>query len=132
MPYATAEEQAAAARNGYEAATGDDDADGVETVDVDAFDHIFGDGADLMNVDLPTNFAVSAREEAQSKNLNEKLDAIEFETRDSCWEEGFDLDVKDGICGACRHDKDPVKNGPRPIKYTRVHTFILIMTGMRN
>lgn len=97
--------------DGFQAAVGDDRADGVEgPVVVDEFDAIFGDGADFMDIDLPSDSAVSAREAALLKNLNKKIDAITFETCDVCWEEGFDLNAKDGICGACRRDTgDPVK-----------------------
>ena len=86
---------------------------------IDKFDAVFGDGADLMNIDHPTDSAVSAQEAALLKNLNEKLEAIRFDMCDSCWEEGFDLDMKDGVCGSCHRDKDPVKkwsqeNGVHP------------------
>ena len=97
----------------FQAAAGDDRAEGVEAPPlqvVDEFDAVFGDGADLMDIDLPSDSAVSAREAALLKKLNEKIDAIKLETCDICWEEGFDLNTKDGVCGACRRDTgDPVK-----------------------
>jgi hypothetical protein len=50
-PAALAELQAAPLRNEYEAAAGEDDANGVEAAGVDEFDVAFGDRADLMDVD---------------------------------------------------------------------------------
>lgn len=92
----------------FEAAIGDDAAEGIDTMAIDEFDATFGDGADLMDVDLPADSAVSAREATLLQNLNEKLGAIKFDSCDSCWEEGFDLDAKDGMCGTCHCDNDPV------------------------
>jgi len=74
------------------AALQDGDAEGVEVPDVDEFDEAFGDGADLMNVDLPDDSALSQREAAND-----------------CLEDGFDLNLADGRCSRCRDDKgDPV------------------------
>jgi hypothetical protein len=101
-------QQIATLPDAFEATIGDDAAEGIDTVAVDEFDATFGDGADLMDIDLPADSAVSAREATLLKNLDEKLGAIKFETCDSCWEEGFDLDTKDGMCGSCRRDNDPV------------------------
>lgn len=44
------------------AALREGDAEGIEAADVDQFDAVFGDGADLMNLDLPDDSAVSERE----------------------------------------------------------------------
>ena len=104
-----AENQQIAGADAFEAAVGDDVSDGVDAAAVDEFDLVFGNGGDLTGIGLPADSAVSAQEASLLKNLNEKLDAIVFETCDSCWEEGFDLNVKDRMCGSCRRDKDPVK-----------------------
>jgi hypothetical protein len=123
---AMAEEQQFSLADSFEAAVGDDAADGVDSTPADEFDNAFGNGADLMDVDLLTDSAVSAREATLLNSLNEKLDAINFETCDSCWEEGFDLNVKDRMCGTCRRDKDPVKkwseaNAVHPGTYSYRH-----------
>ena len=86
------------------------DAEGVATANIDEFDAVFGDGADLMNLDLPDDKALTERESALLRNLNKELDKIKFETCDHCLEEGFDMSVEDGMCSSCRRDKaDPVR-----------------------
>lgn len=71
----------------------DGDVEGVEVPNVDEFDKAFGDGADLMNVDLPDDSALSQREAAND-----------------CLEDGFDLNLADGRCSRCHGDKgDPVR-----------------------
>jgi len=115
-----AQEQHSALREGYEAAAGDNDAEGVEAVQADEYDAVFGDGHDLMDVDLPDDSALSAREQALLKKLNEKLAEIKFETCDYCLEEGFSMQVNRGMCAACKRDNgDPVRkwsagNGVHP------------------
>jgi hypothetical protein len=106
---ATVEEQQFGLADTFEAALGDDAAEGVDATLANEFDAVFGDGNDLMDIDLPADSAMSAQEAALLESLNDKLDAIKFEACDLCWEEGFDLDAKDRICGTCRRDKDPVK-----------------------
>jgi hypothetical protein len=86
------------------------DAEGDEVPDFDEFDEAFGDGADLMDVNLPDDSALSQREATLLENLNKKLDEIEFGTCDDCLEDGFDLNLVDGRCSRCRSDKgDPVR-----------------------
>jgi hypothetical protein len=86
------------------------DIEGVEAAEIDEFDNAFGDGTDLMNVDLPDDSALSRHEAALLENLNKKLDEVEFKTCDDCLEEGFDLSVEDGRCSSCRNDTgDPVR-----------------------
>ncbi|EDR04581.1 uncharacterized protein LACBIDRAFT_330518 [Laccaria bicolor S238N-H82] len=86
------------------------DAEGVATTNADEFDAVFGDGADLMNLDLPDNKALTERESALLRNLKKELDKIKFETCDHCLEEGFGMNVEDGMCSSCRRDKaDPVR-----------------------
>ena len=69
-------EQADALSNEYEHVAGDDDAEGVQAIPVDEFDEIFGDGNDLMDVDLPDDRAVSAREKELLTILDQKLAEI--------------------------------------------------------
>ena len=96
-----------------EAAALQGDAEGVE-VDVDEFDAVYGDGADLMDIDLPNDSALSHREATLLANLNRKLDEIKFEACNYCLEEGFDLKVADEMCLSCRSDKgDPVRKWSR-------------------
>lgn len=84
--------------------------DGIETAAGDEFDDVFGDGSDLMDIDLPTDSALDAREAKLLQDLNEKLAAVQYEACNNCWEEGFDLHVVDGSCSSCRNDKgEPVK-----------------------
>jgi hypothetical protein len=86
------------------------DAEGVQATEIDDFDNVFGDGTDLMNVDLPDDSALSQHEATLLENLNKKLDEIEFKTCDNCLEEGFDLKIEDGRCSRCRDDTgDPVQ-----------------------
>jgi hypothetical protein len=86
------------------------DIGGVEATEIDEFDNAFGDGTDLMNVDLPDDSALSRHEAALLENLNKKLDEVEFKTCDDCLEEGFDLSVEDGRCSSCRNDTgEPVQ-----------------------
>jgi hypothetical protein len=86
------------------------DIKGVEAAEIDEFDNAFGDGSNLMNVDLPDDSALSRHEAALLENLNKKLDEVEFKTCDDCLEEGFDLSVEDGRCSSCRNDTgDPVR-----------------------
>ena len=82
----------------------DGNAEGVEATRVDEFDEVFGDGADLMDVNLPKDSAVSQREASLLENLNKKLEEIEFQACDGCLEEGFDLNLADGWCSRCRND----------------------------
>ncbi|EDR02224.1 uncharacterized protein LACBIDRAFT_309848 [Laccaria bicolor S238N-H82] len=89
---------------------GDDGAEGVHIEEVDEFDEVFGNGADFMDIHLPGDPALSARETVLLKKLDEKLNAITFQLCDCCLEEGFDLNVVDGTCSRCRNNKgDPVK-----------------------
>ena len=84
----------AAARDhelGAERTLHDGDAEGVEATEVDEFDNMFGDGTDLMNIDLPDDSALSQHEATLLENLNKKLDKIEFKTCDDCLKEGFNL-----------------------------------------
>ena len=124
---ALAQAQRLALEDGYEAAAGDDNAEGIEVIEVDEFDAIFGDGHDLMDVDLPDDSAASAREKALLKKLDEKLADIKFETCDYCLEEYFNMQINNGMCAACKQDNgDPVRkwsaeNGVHPGIY---HFFI--------
>jgi hypothetical protein len=80
------------------------DVDGVEVAQFDEFDNVFGDGSDLMDVDLPLDSALSRGDAALLNNLNKKMDEIDFSTCDDCLEEGFDLTLVDGTCSRCRRD----------------------------
>ncbi|KAF8075817.1 hypothetical protein FPV67DRAFT_1391300, partial [Lyophyllum atratum] len=89
---------------------GDDDAEGREAEAIDEFDGIFGNGADLMDIDLPDDAAIPDRENRLLQTFSEKLAELNFETCDVCFEEGFTLKLQDGICHRCREDKaDPVR-----------------------
>ena len=89
------------------------DAKGIE-VDVDEFDTIYGDGANLMDIDLPNNSTLSHHEATLLANVNQKLDEIKFEACNYCLEEGFDIKVADEMCLSCPSDKgDPVQKWSR-------------------
>ncbi|KAJ3507790.1 hypothetical protein NMY22_g16823 [Coprinellus aureogranulatus] len=79
--------------------------------DEDEFDRFFGSGEELMEVDLPEDSALDAREAELMRNFERALDNIAFESCDSCMEEGFDLKIIEGKCSSCRNDKSdsPVK-----------------------
>jgi len=96
-----------------EAAALQGNAKGVDA-DVDEFDAIYGDGTDLMDIDLPDNSALSHHEATLLENLNRKLDEIKFEACNYCLEECFDLKVADEMCLSCQSDKgDPVQKWSR-------------------
>jgi hypothetical protein len=94
--------------------------DGVSIEPPDEFDAVFGDGNDLMNIDLPSDSALSDREATLMARLNEELAAIKYESCDYCLEDAFGLNVVDGMCASCRRDPgDPVRkwsaeNGVHP------------------
>ena len=97
-------------------------AEGVETTPVDEFDAVYGDGADLLNIHLPTDSVLSEREAALLAKFNGALEKIKFETCNLCLEEAFDLNIQNGICVSCRNDNaEPVmkwsdKNNTRTAK----------------
>jgi hypothetical protein len=43
-------------------------------------------------------------EAALLKNLNKKLDEVEFKTCNDCLEEGFNLSVEDERCSSCHNN----------------------------
>ena len=87
-----------------------------------------------MNINLPDDSALSAREQALLKQLNEKLDDIKFETCNYCFElEGFGMQVNYGMCATCKRDNgDPVRkwsaeNGVHPgIYHFSIHIVNLL------
>jgi hypothetical protein len=67
---AAQEQHDSSSGDGYEAAAGDNDAEGFEAVQGDEYDTIFGDGRDFMDIDLPDDSAlVSARERVLLKKV---------------------------------------------------------------
>lgn len=96
------------------------DIEGVEATEIDEFDNAFGDGTNLMNVNLPDNSALSQHKAVLLENLNKKLDEVEFKTCNNCLGEGFDLSVEDGRCSSCHNDTVQeilCRNGQRRIKH---------------
>jgi hypothetical protein len=58
---------------------------------------------------LGMSIVLSEREAALLAKFNKELEKIEYETCDSCLEEGFDLNLQDKICTSRSNDKgDPV------------------------
>jgi hypothetical protein len=107
----------------------DGDVDGVELGDFDEFDNVFGDGTDLMDVDLPGDSALSPRETALLQNLDKKMDDIQFTTCDDCLEEGFDLALIDRRCSRCRRDTgDPVRKWSAANNVHPGRSFIRLVT----
>ncbi|OBZ66500.1 hypothetical protein A0H81_13517 [Grifola frondosa] len=87
-----------------------DQAEGVESVEMDEFDQIFGDGAEYMNIDVPEESALSGTEATLLGSFQDKLAALTLQTCGSCQEQGFNLNIKDAVCSRCRNDKgDPVR-----------------------
>ncbi|KAF9536059.1 hypothetical protein CPC08DRAFT_652285, partial [Agrocybe pediades] len=107
----------------YERRAADDFAEGVAAEPVDDYDDVFGDGLDLMDVDLPDDTALSERERVLLEKFEAKLAALSYETCDICLEEGFEMHLEAGVCASCKRDKgDPVKkwsaeNSVHPGKY---------------
>lgn len=98
------------AQDETENSLGDDHAEGFEAAAMDEYDEIFGDGQDLMDVDLPEDSALTDREAKLLQTMNEKLDALRIETCTTCMEEGFNMNLQVGICSRCRNDKgEPVR-----------------------
>lgn len=80
--------------------------DVVPPVPADEYEAAFGDDDALFaNIELPSDSALTETEKALLDNLNKKLQEIEFQTCDHCYEEGFELRVEDGKCVSCRNEK---------------------------
>ncbi|KIY47505.1 hypothetical protein FISHEDRAFT_20904, partial [Fistulina hepatica ATCC 64428] len=78
--------------------------DGVEIHEVDEFDAFFGDGSDLMDIDLPQDSALSRDEAECLRKFDDALRALSYDTCVCCHEIGFDMDIIDEVCGRCRKD----------------------------
>lgn len=77
-------------------------------LDEDEFDLIFGDGAEYMNIQLPDDSVLNAREAGLMANFEEALNNIKLESCDTCYEESFDMKLVERQCASCRNDKcDP-------------------------
>lgn len=85
------------------------DPEGLEPAEEDEYDTIFGDGADFMDIDVPDDSAISARQAALLKKFDEALSAIRLEVCDTCDEQRFDMNLINGECQTCRNDKHNVK-----------------------
>ncbi|KAI0833502.1 hypothetical protein BC628DRAFT_1277728, partial [Trametes gibbosa] len=83
--------------------------DGVESTNVDVYDAIFGDGSDLMDIDIPDESALSASETTLWKTFQHKVAELTLQSCNVCSERDFGLSLRDGKCAFCRSDKgDPV------------------------
>ncbi|KAJ7129857.1 hypothetical protein C8R43DRAFT_847231, partial [Mycena crocata] len=88
----------------------DDEDGGVDTSAPDEYDTVFGDGADLANVDLPEDSALTDIEAQCISNFEAVLNAIKIETCSCCQEEGFHVKLKpSGMCSRCETDKRDIK-----------------------
>ncbi|KAF7300847.1 hypothetical protein MKEN_01310700 [Mycena kentingensis (nom. inval.)] len=77
---------------------------------VDEFDHYFGSGAEFMELDLPEDCALSAREAAAIAKMNTELDALSIGHCVGCREEGFDVKLKTAtLCRRCDSDNGDVR-----------------------
>ncbi|KAJ7635003.1 hypothetical protein FB45DRAFT_743710, partial [Roridomyces roridus] len=84
--------------------------EGVQTVPTDEFDAIFGDGSDLMDVDLPEDNALVSDEAQCLRKVRDALDALRFENCGTCREEGFHIKLRSsGMCARCASDKKDVR-----------------------
>ncbi|KAF7307266.1 ATP-dependent DNA helicase [Mycena indigotica] len=90
---------------------GDDGAEGVaQNQPVDEYDEFFGDGSDMMDIDLPEDSAISAREAAAIAKMNAELAQLEIGRCSGCREEGFDVQLKTAmLCKRCDADHGEVK-----------------------
>jgi hypothetical protein len=113
-------DQDIALENDFHNAAAENAPEGVSVEPPDEFDVVFGDGNDLMNIDLPSDSALSDKEATLMATLNEKLAAIKYESCDYCLEDAFGLNVVDGMCASCRQDtggpvrKWSAENGVHP------------------
>ncbi|OBZ72855.1 hypothetical protein A0H81_07000 [Grifola frondosa] len=82
-----------------------DQPEGIQSVEIDEFDHILGDGAEYMNIDAPEENALNAMEEVLLASFREKLAALVLQACNICHEQGFDLNVRDDLCSRCKSDK---------------------------
>jgi hypothetical protein len=121
---AKAQDQDTTIENDGQDAIAENTPEGVSIEPPDEFDAVFGDGNDLMSIDLPDDTALSDKEAKLMEKLNEELAAIKYESCDHCLEDGFSLNVIDGMCASCRSNPgDPVRkwsaeNGVHPGIYS--------------
>ncbi|KAJ7198021.1 hypothetical protein GGX14DRAFT_319095, partial [Mycena pura] len=90
---------------------GEDNPDGVaQNQPVDEFDEFFGDGRDMMDIDLPDDVAVSSREAEAIAKMNAELDALAIHQCTGCREEGFDVKLKTAtLCRRCTDDTGDIR-----------------------
>ncbi|KAJ7606208.1 hypothetical protein FB45DRAFT_711770, partial [Roridomyces roridus] len=82
-----------------------DEGEGAEQQPVDEYDAVFGDSADLLDVHLPEDSALSPREAAAIRTVNEKLADLTIGHCAGCREEGFDVKMKTPtLCTRCSGD----------------------------
>ena len=112
--------QRAAERDAAEAAAAEEVVDGLDNDDdmqvvgppelpEDEYDATFGNNANFANIDLPSDNALTERDAILLDNLNKKLQELEFQSCDQCYEEGFELRVEGGKCVSCRNEKGTAK-----------------------
>ncbi|KAF7329237.1 hypothetical protein MKEN_00184400 [Mycena kentingensis (nom. inval.)] len=88
----------------------EEDSEGVETVEVDEYDMVFGDGHEMADLDLPEDPALSANETRHLKNFDDALDDIRISRCVCCHEEGFHIKLKTATtCTRCHSDKGTIK-----------------------
>ncbi|KAF7293450.1 hypothetical protein MIND_01122500 [Mycena indigotica] len=93
-----------------EDAAGDDAAEGVAQTPDDEFDEFFGNGAEFMDIDLPEDSALSAREAAAIAKMNAELAALSISRCSGCREEGFDVKLKTAtLCSRCDRDEGDIR-----------------------
>ncbi|KAJ7223411.1 hypothetical protein GGX14DRAFT_387730 [Mycena pura] len=93
-----------------EGARGDDEAEGVAgNQAVDEYDEFFGDGWEMMDVDLPEDSAISGREAAAIAKMNAELAGLFIGKCSGCREEGFDKLKTATLCKRCDADGGEVR-----------------------
>ncbi|KAJ7214380.1 hypothetical protein GGX14DRAFT_327210, partial [Mycena pura] len=89
---------------------GDDEAEGVAgNQAVDEYDEFFGDGWEMMDVDLPEDSAISGREAAAIAKMNAELAGLSIGKCSGCREEGFDKLKTATLCKRCDADGGEVR-----------------------
>ncbi|EPS94701.1 hypothetical protein FOMPIDRAFT_11021, partial [Fomitopsis schrenkii] len=87
-----------------------DEPDGVEVVEVDEYAQFFDDGSSYMDIDVPEENALPAREASLLATFHEKLASLSLEACTTCHERAFNMNLHDGECSRCRRDRaEPVK-----------------------
>ncbi|THU99708.1 hypothetical protein K435DRAFT_601472, partial [Dendrothele bispora CBS 962.96] len=75
----------------------------------DPYDAIFGDGSDMMEIDMPEDSSIDDKTRNVINKFRLAEDTLKLESCLQCLENWWNSDVKDGECHRCHHDKSDTK-----------------------